>query len=141
VVVEFGCNSYIHREKECTAAQWLEDELLWGVSLRDTKSQKDYIQHAHLLITAVGFCDIPRGASDINGLENFQAHIFHSANWDHSFDFKNKDVVVVGNGCSANQFIPYLVREASIRGLTQVVRSPHWVAPKVDSRTSSWQKW
>ena len=30
------------------------------------------------------------------GASNFQGPLFHSAKWDHSFDWKNKDVVALG---------------------------------------------
>jgi cation diffusion facilitator CzcD-associated flavoprotein CzcO len=49
-------------------------------------------------------------------------------------------VIVVGNGCSANQFVPHLVNETSVRNVAQVVRSSHWIAPKNDSVVSQWNK-
>lgn len=52
-------------------------------------------------------------------------HSFHSATWDHSVSYKDRNVVVIGNGSSATQFVPELAKEA--KNVTQVVRSQHWM--------------
>jgi cation diffusion facilitator CzcD-associated flavoprotein CzcO len=33
---------------------------------------------------------------DVEGKETFKGKMFHSAKWDHSFDWSGKDVVVLG---------------------------------------------
>ncbi|SPO04114.1 related to putative monooxygenase [Cephalotrichum gorgonifer] len=143
VVASSDCSGYIHLKQECVSASWLEDEFLWRVNLVDRESGRTYVKHARSLITAVGFCDVPNGPEEILGFEKFQGHVFHSARWDHACDFNNKRVAVVGNGCSANQFIPALVNDnrAPIQSLVQFVRSPHWIAPKEDGPVSSWKRW
>ncbi|KAL2193553.1 hypothetical protein P885DRAFT_45032 [Corynascus similis CBS 632.67] len=141
VVSRFDHTSYIHLSQECTAAEWLDDEFLWRVHFTERESGRSSVKHARLLITAVGFCDVPNGAEGIRDIQNFGGRMFHSANWDHSFDFRDKNVVVVGNGCSANQFVPYLVKNASIRAMVHVMRSPHWIAPKDNGPVPAWQKW
>ncbi|KAK4194381.1 hypothetical protein QBC40DRAFT_319904 [Triangularia verruculosa] len=141
VVSRFDHSSYIHLNQECTAAEWLDDEFLWRVHFVERESGRSYVKHTRFLITAVGFCDVPNGAEGIRGIQDFGGRMFHSANWDHSFDFQDKNVVVVGNGCSANQFVPHLVKHASIRSLVQVMKSPHWIAPKDNGPVPAWQKW
>ncbi|KAK0743465.1 hypothetical protein B0T18DRAFT_490189 [Schizothecium vesticola] len=103
VASQFECSSHIHLKQVCTGAEWLDDEFLWRVHFVDKPSDRSYIRHSRFLITAAGFCDEPNGAEDIQGVQEFGGHVFHSARWDHPFDFRDKDVVVVGNGCSANQ--------------------------------------
>lgn len=141
VVSSFDVTGYILLKQECVEAKWLNDEYLWRLKFVDRTTGHSYFRHTRILITAVGFCDIPKGTEDIHGIEKFQGHVFHSATWDHSFDFSGKDVIVVGNGCSANQFIPYLVNRTSIRNIAQVVGSSHWIAPKDDSAVPYWKKW
>ena len=71
---------------------------------------------------------IPR----IEGAESFEGKVFHSAAWDSSVNFKNKDVVVLGNGASATQFVPELAKEVGPSGkVTQLVRSAHWWTQRV----------
>ncbi|CAI5756750.1 unnamed protein product [Candida verbasci] len=61
------------------------------------------------------------------GLEDFHGSYIHSALWDHSVDFKSKDVVVVGNGSSGNQCVPALLKDYEVNSLTQVIRSKHYI--------------
>jgi cation diffusion facilitator CzcD-associated flavoprotein CzcO len=141
VVSRFDHSSHIHLNQECTAAEWRDDEFLWRVHFVERESGRTYVKNARFLITAIGFCDTPNGAEGIRGIQNFGGRMFHSANWDHSFDLRDKNVVVVGNGCSANQFVPHLVKHAEIRSMVQVMKSPHWIAPKDNGPVPAWQKW
>lgn len=122
-------------------ATWLEEELRWRVEIKDAVSGLTYFKHARFVITAVGFCDAPNGTEDIDHIEDFRGLVFHSARWDHSADLRGARVVVIGNGCSANQFIPQLANQSSVGTLTQVVRSRHWIAPKADGSVPVWRKW
>ena len=64
----------------------------------------------------------------------------HTSNW-RDTDWQNKNVLVLGNGCSANQVVPWLLDEGRVKKLVQIVRSEQWVAPKVNSRHSDIFKW
>ncbi len=66
----------------------------------------------------------------IAGIENFQGTAFHSAQWRHDVDLKDKAVAVIGTGASAIQFVPQIVAQAGSVDLYQ--RTPPWVLPKVD---------
>ncbi|KAI1110075.1 FAD/NAD(P)-binding domain-containing protein [Nemania sp. NC0429] len=129
VVFDYGCEDHSRTKQEFTGAKWLEEDLLWRILVRDTASGKDY-----------AFANRPNEADAIQELKNFKGHILHSARWEHSLDLQDMDVLVIGNGCSANQFIPHLARKASIKHLTQVVRSAHWIAPKENQRVPGWQQ-
>jgi cation diffusion facilitator CzcD-associated flavoprotein CzcO len=45
---------------------------------------------------------------EIPGLQDFKGKLLHSASWDHTYDFQNKTVVVIGAGSSAIQIVPQL---------------------------------
>ena len=67
----------------------------------------------------------------IPGVESFEGDLFHSARWNHDFDFNGKDVIVVGTGSSAAQLVPKLPKAPyNARSVTQLMRSPPWVVPK-----------
>lgn len=91
-----------------------------------------------LFYTAVGGLSTPNPCT-IPGNENFKGPIFHSARWDWSVDMKDKNVIVVGNGCSATQFVPIVAKEA--KNLTQFVRSKHWYAPVFKNPASKIPGW
>ena len=64
----------------------------------------------------------------------------HSSNWRHT-DWQGKKVLVLGNGCYANQIVPWLLDKGHVKKLVQIVYSEQWVAPKVNSRHSDVFKW
>lgn len=70
---------------------------------------------------------------DIRGLDTYQGHKIHSANWDHDYDFTGKRVAVIGTGASAVQIIPELVKTAGFVKVFQ--RTPGWVIPRLDIAT------
>ena len=67
---------------------------------------------------------------DIRGLDTYQGHKIHSANWDHDYDFTGKRVAVIGTGASAVQIVPELVEQAEFVKVFQ--RTPGWVIPRLD---------
>lgn len=131
----------IFLQQECLSASWKDDICMWDVQFQNHITGAAYAVQCRVLITSVGFLDIPKGTEDISGIGDFQGTLFHSSSWDHDTDFSGKNVVVLGNGCSANQFIPWLVNSSKIAGLTQIIRSAHWIAPKVDRRVGPKEKW
>ena len=66
----------------------------------------------------MGALSVPREIG-IKGAEKFKGPVFHSARWDHSVNVKGKNVVVIGNGCSATQIVPQIA--PLVKQLTQVV--------------------
>ncbi|KAK6530582.1 hypothetical protein TWF281_007423 [Arthrobotrys megalospora] len=134
---------------EVETAVYDEERQLWSVRLRrravEDWEMKDgftgqdkklhtvgnvgdtWTHECKILVTAVGGLVEP---ADINikGMEGFKGPLFHSAYWDHSVNIEGKDVVIVGNGCTAAQIIPAI--EPQVKSLTQIVRSTHWMLPR-----------
>lgn len=111
-----------------------------SVKDRDTKIEAEGVEsvflkretiRAKVVISAVGALVEPNAFPDkIPGQDTFQGEIFHSARWRYDIDIKDKNVVVVGTGCSAAQFIPRLTKDYGARSVTQIMRSPPWVIPR-----------
>ncbi|TAQ89444.1 hypothetical protein B7494_g2205 [Chlorociboria aeruginascens] len=99
---------------------------------------------AKVLVSAVGGLVEPRAWPDnIVGKDRFEGEIFHSARWRYDVDLKDKDVVVVGTGCSAAQFVPQLAEKYGAKSVTQLMRSPPWVVPRITppGGQKTWEKW
>jgi len=136
-------------------ARWLQDEELWEVTLThmapgagdlsERERQERVREHGEatvylsreivrtkVLVSAVGGLVEPKSWPDhIPGRETFEGDIFHSARWNYNVDMNDKDVVVVGTGCSAAQFVPRLTKAPfNAKSVTQVMRSPPWVVPR-----------
>ena len=154
-----------------TQVRWLEDEELWEATLlhltpgtgdlsskerqriivergRESIYLKEEKVKAKIICSAAGALVEPNAWPDsIPGRDGFQGDIFHSARWDHYVNLSDKDVIVMGTGCSAAQFVPRLPKEPyNARSVTQVMRSPPWVAPRAGPllgcvKQESWEKW
>ena len=155
VVAKYQIKDKIQLDTDVSELRWLEEEQLWEATLRhmapatgdlsDSERQARisvlghesvYLRHevvrAKVVVSAVGGLVEPKGWPEhIPGRETFEGKIFHSARWNYDVDLNGKDVIVVGTGCSAAQFMP-LLTEAPLnaKSVTQVMRSPPWVFPR-----------
>ena len=109
-----------------------EDTGFWTLYAHDKNTGQKLEHTAKILVSCTGVLVYPLHLK-APGLENFKGNYMHSALWDHSVDFRGKNVVVFGNGCSANQVVPALMNDPKYRpaSLTQIVRSKHYVMPPV----------
>ena len=165
IVDKIQCNT------DVTECRWLEDEQEWQVTLLhmvpgtgdlsgpqrrhmiaekgcNSVYIKEEIVRAKIVCSAAGGLVEPNAwPESIPGRDQFEGDIFHSARWDHSVDLRDKDVIVMGTGCSAAQFVPRLIKEPyNAKSVTQLMRSPPWVVPRLGpglGRVSeeTWHKW
>ena len=93
---------------------------------------------AQVLISAVGQLNRPN-RPELPGAEEFAGTTFHSARWNHDHDLSGRSVAVIGNGCSAVQFVPRIASEVGQLHVFQ--RSPKWIIPKFDRAFTRPTKW
>jgi cation diffusion facilitator CzcD-associated flavoprotein CzcO len=106
-----------------TDATWDDEAQRWKVSTPHGAWS------ARFLVVAAGSLEEPK-LPDLEGLETFQGHLFHSARWDHDVDLTGKRVAVIGTGASAIQIVPELQRVAGRLDVYQ--RTAPWVIPRND---------
>ncbi|KAH6618430.1 putative dimethylaniline monooxygenase [Boeremia exigua] len=110
----------------CKSMVWDERRQLWTCTFEDTITGNTFVREAPVVVSAIGTLDRPN-IPNIQGVSNFKGKAFHSAQWDSSVELKNKNVLVLGNGASATQFVPELVKEVAPHGkVNQLVKSAHW---------------
>ncbi|KAJ8128130.1 hypothetical protein O1611_g5506 [Lasiodiplodia mahajangana] len=136
----FQLESHIHLQQECRSVSWSESEQLWTLALWDIPNGRSYKVQARYIVTAMGVLNIPKGLGDLPVLRHFSGPVFHTSQWRET-DFGDKRVMVIGNGCSANQVIPWILSNQRPRKLVQIVRSEQWVAPKENYRIATFTKW
>ncbi|KAG2735123.1 hypothetical protein G9P44_001337 [Scheffersomyces stipitis] len=124
--------NYAKFKSSVTKIQWNDDASNWTVYVRNEDTGQLTIHTAKVVVACSGGLVYPK-QFEAKGLEDFGGKYMHSALWDHSVDFKNKKVVVIGNGCSGNQVIPALLKDYNVKSITQVVRSAHYVSPPIPS--------
>jgi cation diffusion facilitator CzcD-associated flavoprotein CzcO len=92
---------------------------------------------ADVLISATGPLSDP-SLPKLPGLETFQGKAFHSSRWDPQVDLTGRDVVVIGTGASAVQFVPEI--QPLVRSLTVLQRTPPWVMARSERALSPREK-
>jgi cation diffusion facilitator CzcD-associated flavoprotein CzcO len=154
------CDQYeivdkIQLNTEIKNCRWLESEKVWEMTVRHLVAgvgdlaandiaqkikehgvQSVYVHEevvrAKIVVSAIGGLVEPKLWPDsIPGKDKFSGEIFHSARWRYDVDLKDKNVVVVGTGCSAAQFVPQLTTKYGAKSVTQLMRSPPWVVPRM----------
>lgn len=81
------------------SALWEEQTATWLVKIRELPTGKTSQLRCKVLVSAVGVLSTPKKC-DIPGAYKFQGRLFHSAEWDHSFDWEDKVVITIGMECS-----------------------------------------
>ena len=134
-----GLRDQIRFNEEVTSAVWDEQALVWRVDIR-RKDGGTYALTANAVISAVGQLNRPK-VPDIAGLDSFAGPKFHTARWDHSFDYKGKRVGMVGTGASGMQVGPAIA--PVVEKLVILQRSPHWAMfnPLYFEDVSDAKKW
>jgi cation diffusion facilitator CzcD-associated flavoprotein CzcO len=128
-----GIRPHIRFGHEVASAQFDEAAGQWQLRFTDGSTHR-----AAVVISAVGQLNRPKSPS-IPGLERFAGRCFHSARWEHDYDFTGKRVAVIGTGPSAVQFVPAIAAKVARLHLFQ--RSTSWTLPKFDGSYSPIERW
>lgn len=95
------------------------------------KNTKNTSYRCKYLIFGVGQLNRPKFL-DITGKNDFKGTLFHSAQWRHDFDLKNKSVAIIGNGPTGAQIIPAIVDD--VKKLYVFQRTATWIYPRNDKQ-------
>ena len=105
-------------------ARYDEARKVWRVQAEDGR-----VFEGNVLVSGMGGLSNPM-IPELKGLDTFEGAAFHSATWDHSYDFEGKRVAVIGSGASAIQFVPQIAPK--VDQLHYFQRTAPWVVPKDD---------
>lgn len=95
VADKYDIRPHVRFETIVTGAEYESETAVWRVTIEDLRTYRKFQKRCKILISAVGTLSTPKGC-DIPGAETYQGRLFHSATWDHSFDYEGKDVVCIG---------------------------------------------
>ncbi|TQL70258.1 cation diffusion facilitator CzcD-associated flavoprotein CzcO [Nocardioides albertanoniae] len=118
-----------------TSATWDETQQRWLVETEGKAGKKTYA--ATTVIAGPGALSEPR-LPEIEGIEDFQGEIFHSAKWNHDADLTGKRVAVIGTGASSIQIVPEL--QERVAHLDVYQRTAPWVIPRNEHRYTKAEK-
>lgn len=122
LVTDYNLRAFCRLNTEVLAAHYQAERCLWQLQLQDQS-----ILEAQFVIFASGPLHIPQ-IPDILGIEKFQGKVFHSAQWDHTYDPTGKNVASIGTGGSAIQYIPEIAPQC--KHLYVMQRTAAWAIPR-----------
>lgn len=155
IVDEEGMMDYIRLCHQVVGAQWNEETSKWLVTVRKLDETdghyEEFQDECDLLLNGGGFlkyvihsnmpldlADMLRSSwkwPDIPGIHSFKGDLFHSANYDESYDLKGKRVAVIGNGSSGIQVVAEAYKDA--KKLYTWARSPTWIIAAIGQKKGS----
>ncbi|KAL9084931.1 MAG: hypothetical protein Q9159_004975 [Coniocarpon cinnabarinum] len=141
VASKYDIEKHIRFRSIVTSAHWEEASATWLVAVKDLETTQMTHRRCKALVSAVGVLSVPKEC-DVPGASAFQGRLFHTARWDHSFDWTNKEVVVLGNGCSATQAVPVISGgDKPVKKVTQFARQAQWIFERPNPQYSALFKW
>jgi 4-hydroxyacetophenone monooxygenase len=118
----FDIRKDIQFDTEVTSLEWDEETSTWEIQAEHPEGLRSWRVNA--VISCVGFLARPN-IPQIEGVEDFEGQLFHSARWPADLDLEDKRVAVIGSGCTGYQMIPEIASVASHTYAFQ--RTPNWV--------------
>ncbi|KAL4886224.1 hypothetical protein BJY04DRAFT_229345 [Aspergillus karnatakaensis] len=121
VVQRAGISDKFQLASEVRTVKWVADASEWELHIshsttKDVAARTEIIR-AEVVISAIGILKEP---------------IIHSARWPADVNLGGKRIVVVGSGCSAAQIVPTILQNSAIESVTQIMRTPPWVIPRLE---------
>ena len=115
-----------------------DDAKCWVTSV--THNGKTSVLKSNIVISAVGQLNKP-AMPDITGIDKYKKPIIHTAAWDHKYNYKDKNIALIGTGASGMQVAPELAKIA--KNLIIFQRTPHWIIanPNYHRKLSKGKKW
>lgn len=95
VADQYNIMPHVRFQSTVEEAVWDDESSTWLVTVKNQNTKETYTVRSKALVSAVGSLSVPNPC-DIPGVDRFQGKLFHSAQWDNSFDWQDKEVVVVG---------------------------------------------
>ena len=111
-VDKFKLRPHMHFNVACLGATWISKISKWEVQFLDLSNNTKFTKQASVFVSAVGGISEPRDVK-FAGMEKFKGKMFHTARWDHTYDYTGKRMAVIGNGCSAAQVVPNVVNKVA----------------------------
>lgn len=127
----FGILPHIRWNNQLLDATWNDDEQRWHITTTQAQFTTDFLILGNGPLSEPSLPAIP-------GIERFGGTLFHSAQWNHDYDFTGKRVAVIGTGASTIQFIPHI--QPLVEHLTLFQRTAPWILPRLDCAIPRWQR-
>jgi acyl transferase domain-containing protein/cation diffusion facilitator CzcD-associated flavoprotein CzcO/acyl carrier protein/SAM-dependent methyltransferase len=122
-VKKYGIEDNIRYQSSVKESTFDQTQQRWNIELDNNEKF-----NTKFLVNATGQLNTPN-SPNIEGMDNFENMLVHSAQYPAGLDVKGKSVSIVGNGATALQIVESL--QPKVDSLTVFARSPKYVYPRV----------
>lgn len=138
---ERGIRDHIRFGQEVLSADWDSMTARWTITSRTSDGSQSALT-ARWLYFASGYYDYdnPHDAQ-IPAIDKFGGDVIHPQFWPEDFDYRGKEVVVIGSGATAVTLVPAMAEQA--KRVTMLQRTPTWMGagPRQDKWNKRFQRW
>lgn len=138
VARKFEVDKHIQLNTSWDGSIWQEDTKTWSVRLSNVVTGENFVQECDILISAIGGLVNPNPCT-IPGADTFEGTMMHTARWKNDTVLEDKNVVVIGNGCSGSQLVPAIADK--VKNVFQFFRSSQFYFPRRNPTISPAVKW
>jgi cation diffusion facilitator CzcD-associated flavoprotein CzcO len=126
---EFDVRRLIRVNHRVASAKWNSTEARWTVEVQRTDTGETVTMRCAFLYVCSGYYRYDEGFSPtFPGVERFSGPVIHPQHWPDRLDYRDKRVVVIGSGATADTLVPTLASSAA--HVTMLQRSPTYVASR-----------
>jgi len=123
VIAENELARHIRYRHKIVSASWSSAENLWTVEAVRTDTDERCLFTANFLWMCQGYYRHEQGyLPDWPHVDAFKGTFVHAEEWPANFDYKGKDVIVIGSGATAATLIPAIA--ADCKHVVMLQRSP-----------------
>lgn len=115
----YGVDPHIRFNEAVTRCSWMGDS--WEI-----ETEKGNVEHFRWVIAATGILHHPK-YPNIDGLDDFEGPMFHTARWDHDVSIEGKKVGLIGTGSSGVQITAAVAPD--VEKLSVFQRTAQWIVP------------
>lgn len=130
VANKYNLRKYIQFNTAVKSVKWDEKTARYTIEAYNVKTGQKYVHRAAIVLNCVGTLAQPNHFH-VKGLDTFTGDYMHLAVWNHNVQMEGKRVVLIGNGCTANQAFSEVLKQKNPKTMTQIVRSLHYIMPEV----------
>ncbi|KAJ5166373.1 uncharacterized protein N7482_005154 [Penicillium canariense] len=115
------------------SVEW--DQQRWTANVQNEDFQYQF--SSKFIIFGTGYYDYDKPlATTIPGIQNFKGDVIHPQFWPETFDYADKNIVVIGSGATAVTLVPKLAEKAD--RVTMLQRSPTYLASVTNLSSGGW---
>jgi cation diffusion facilitator CzcD-associated flavoprotein CzcO len=128
-VEEYGIDQHIEYGIKIQQAKWSSKAARWTLHAVKEKLDEPLDITAQFIFMCVGYYDYDAGyRPKFAGEEDFSGAIIHPQHWPEGFEYKGKNIAVIGSGATAVTLIPSMAEQAN--HITMIQRSPTYMGAK-----------